>query len=224
MAARASPPSTPCGTAARCSPCPGSRRNPSAEGCNELIADGAHPLLRSDDVLIGLGLTPGVRRGSNPAARERPAPTGDAARVLQAFSGEPATPDQLAHRSGIGVGAVAMALCELARDGWARSEQGPLVACLRGNSGIPVPGFKAAERDADTPLVTFERCPYDATLISAEAFSGGSLMLTCECCGAAWEAHNSLIRRVIEPSWDEVQAAQAEQREHAATTAESPKL
>ena len=47
--------------------------------------------------------------------------------------------------------------------------------------------------------MTFERCPYDATLISAEAFSGGSLMLTCERCGAAWEAHNSLIRRVIEP-------------------------
>jgi len=55
--------------------------------------------------------------------------------------------------------------------------------------------------------VTFERCPYDAQPISAEAFSGGSLMLTCSCCGAAWEAHNSLLRRIIEPDWDEVQAA-----------------
>ena len=64
--------------------------------------------------------------------------------------------------------------------------------------------------------MTFERCPYDATLISAEAFSGGSLMLTCERCGAAWEAHNSLIRRVIEPSWEEVQAAQAQLRDEAA--------
>jgi hypothetical protein len=53
----------------------------------------------------------------------------------------------------------------------------------------------------------FERCPYDAHPISAEAFSGGSLMLTCACCGAAWEAHNTLLRRVIEPDWDEVRAA-----------------
>jgi hypothetical protein len=68
--------------------------------------------------------------------------------------------------------------------------------------------------------VTFERCPYDATPISAEAFSGGSLMLTCERCGAAWEAHNSLIRRVIEPSWEDVQAAQAELRDDATTGAD----
>ena len=68
--------------------------------------------------------------------------------------------------------------------------------------------------------MTFERCPYDATLISAEAFSGGSLMLTCERCGAAWEAHNSLIRRVIEPAWDEVQAAQAELRDQATSGVE----
>lgn len=71
--------------------------------------------------------------------------------------------------------------------------------------------------------MTFERCPYDATLISAEAFSGGSLMLTCERCGAAWEAHNSLIRRVIEPAWEEVQAAQAELREQSSTAVDSPK-
>jgi hypothetical protein len=69
--------------------------------------------------------------------------------------------------------------------------------------------------------VNFERCPYDATAISAQAFSGGSLMLTCERCGAAWEAHNSLVRRVIEPVWDEVQAAQAELRAKAAS-AEAP--
>jgi NAD(P)-dependent dehydrogenase (short-subunit alcohol dehydrogenase family) len=42
---------------------PGSRRNPAAEGCNELIRDGAHPLLRNDDVLLRLGCTPGSRRG-----------------------------------------------------------------------------------------------------------------------------------------------------------------
>ena len=41
---------------------PGSRRNPSAEGCNALLADGAQPLLDPDDVLVALGLTPGSRR------------------------------------------------------------------------------------------------------------------------------------------------------------------
>ncbi len=80
--------------------------------------------------------------------------------------------------------------------------------------------FKRSGRDAEASGVTFERCPYDATLISAEAFSGGSLMLTCERCGAAWEAHNSLVRRVIEPAWEEVQAAQAELRDDATTGAD----
>jgi DNA processing protein len=102
---------------------PGSRRNPSAEGCNELIRDGAHPLLRNDDVLLRLGCTPGSRRG--PEAESAPPPLeGDSARVLAAFCGEPATPDQLAHRCGLAVGAVALALCTLARDHRARSVGG----------------------------------------------------------------------------------------------------
>lgn len=70
-------------------------------------------------------------------------------------------------------------------------------------------GVKQAGCGADTIDVTFERCPYDTHPISAEAFSGGSLMLTCECCGAAWEAHNSWLRRIIEPDWDAVRAARA---------------
>ncbi len=102
---------------------PGSRRNPAAEGCNELIRDGAHSLLHSDDVLLRLGCTPGSRRRAETAAN-RPPPLGDAARLLVAFGGEPATPDQLAHRCGLELGLVAIALCELARDHWARSEAG----------------------------------------------------------------------------------------------------
>ncbi|MGZ8734666.1 MAG: DNA-processing protein DprA, partial [Acidimicrobiia bacterium] len=102
---------------------PGSRRNPAAEGCNELIRDGAHPLLRSDDVVLRLGCTPGSRRAPDPGPARLPL-DGDVTRVLAAFGGEPATPDQLAHRCGLDVGAVALALCTLARDGWARSEGG----------------------------------------------------------------------------------------------------
>lgn len=102
---------------------PGSRRNPAAEGCNELIRDGAHPLLRNDDVLLRLGCTPGSRRRPDPVPTRLPV-EGDSARVLAAFAGEPATPDQLAYRCALDVGAVALALCTLARDGWARSEGG----------------------------------------------------------------------------------------------------
>jgi DNA processing protein len=102
---------------------PGSRRNAAAEGCNELIRDGAHPLLRSDDVLLRLGCTPGSRRRSDPTPVRLPL-EGDSARVLEAFAGEPATPDQLAHRCDLDVGAVALALCALARDGWARADGG----------------------------------------------------------------------------------------------------
>jgi predicted Rossmann fold nucleotide-binding protein DprA/Smf involved in DNA uptake len=74
-------------------------------------------------VLLRLGCTPGSRRGPTPAPT-RPPVDGDSARVLAAFAGEPATPDQLAHRCELGVAAVALALCALARDGWARSQGG----------------------------------------------------------------------------------------------------
>ena len=59
---------------------PGSRRNPSAEGCNALLADGAQPLLDPDDVLVALGLTPGSRRGWG-APPPRAAPGSDGARI-----------------------------------------------------------------------------------------------------------------------------------------------
>ena len=50
---------------------PGSRRNPSARGCNELLAEGAQPLLDPADVAVALELSPGSRR--HPArGRRRP--------------------------------------------------------------------------------------------------------------------------------------------------------
>jgi DNA processing protein len=105
---------------------PGSRRNAAAEGCNELIRDGALPLLHTDDVLLALGWTPGARRGGTAATTSpaRAALTGDAAALHRAFGGEPATIDQLATRTGLAVAAVAEALCVLRRDGWASSESG----------------------------------------------------------------------------------------------------
>jgi len=102
---------------------PGSRRNRAAEGCNALLADGAHPLLSPDDVLVALGLTPGARRGwGAPPARGQPA--GEAAVLLRACGGEPATVDQLASRTGLGPDRVALAVRELERGGWMTRDRG----------------------------------------------------------------------------------------------------
>lgn len=104
---------------------PGSRRNPSAAGCNALIADGAHPLLDPSDVLVNLGLTEGAATASSawrPPAR--PALGGDAALVHGALAGEPATADQLASRTGLTAPKVAVAVAALERDGWVSRSRG----------------------------------------------------------------------------------------------------
>jgi DNA processing protein len=98
---------------------PGSRRNPAAAGANALIAEGAHPLLEPSDVLLALGLTPGSRRRD-----QRAAPAGDAAIVLHACGGEPATVDQLATRTRLAPGRVITAVRELERAGWMERSKG----------------------------------------------------------------------------------------------------
>jgi DNA processing protein len=126
---------------------PGSRRNPVAEGTNQLLREGAHPLLEPSDVLEALALTAGSRRGAGPTPapipadpahlpgpggwRPDPAPplsTGAAA-VLLACGGEPATVDQLAVRTGLGLGPVARAVAELERTGRMVRQRGWLWPC-----------------------------------------------------------------------------------------------
>jgi DNA processing protein len=98
---------------------PGSRRNPAAAGTNALIAEGAHPLLEPSDVLVALGLTPGSHR------RElRTPPSGDAAIVLRACGGEPATLDQLAARMPLTLERIMRAIRELEHDGWMERAKG----------------------------------------------------------------------------------------------------
>jgi DNA processing protein len=102
---------------------PGSRRNPSAEGCNALLADGAQPLLDPDDVLVALGLTPGSRRGwGAPTPRATPGP--DGVRILEACAGEAASVDQLVSRTRLPPEAVAVALRALERQGWVEHRRG----------------------------------------------------------------------------------------------------
>jgi DNA processing protein len=98
---------------------PGARRNPAAAGTNALIADGAHPLLEPSDVLLALGITPGAR-----AHDTRPAPDGNAAAVLRACGGEPASIDQLASRTGLPPDQVAVAVRDLERSGWMERARG----------------------------------------------------------------------------------------------------
>ena len=108
---------------------PGSRRNPVATGTNQLLREGAHPLLEPSDVLEALTLTGGSRRGAGvrlPTGTDAapgalgwapdplPLPP-EAAAVLRAFGGEPATTDQLAVRTSLGLGTVARAVTDLER-------------------------------------------------------------------------------------------------------------
>lgn len=105
---------------------PGSRRNPAAAGCNALLADGAQPLLDPTDVLVALGLTPGGRRlwGTSPGPGKGPRPSGNAAAILKALAGEAAHPDQLASRTGLDPGQVALAVEELVALGRATRDRG----------------------------------------------------------------------------------------------------
>ncbi len=71
---------------------------------------------------------------------------------------------------------------------------------------------QAALVEADEEVVQLTNCPYDSTPIEAETCSGGSLLLSCPCCDAAWEWHGAWLRRLREPDRDAVRAARGEVR------------
>lgn len=92
----------------------GSRRNPAAAGCHELLRDGAFPLVDPSDVLLALGITTPPRGWD--AAPPRPLGA-HATRLRRALAGEPATVDQAAEQSGMTLAEVAAAARELERAG-----------------------------------------------------------------------------------------------------------
>jgi DNA processing protein len=96
---------------------PGSRRNPSARGCNELLAEGAQPLLDPADIAVALELSPGSRRHPARGRAGLPGATAEERAVFRALGGEPATADELVGRTGFGPGAIAVAVSGLARAG-----------------------------------------------------------------------------------------------------------
>ncbi len=93
---------------------PGSRRNPAAAGTNALLADGAHPLLRPDDVLLALGLAARPVAPVAEAHREQSLSREQRA-VLRASAGDAATADEIAERGDLSPAATARALRELER-------------------------------------------------------------------------------------------------------------
>ena len=101
---------------------PGSRRNPSARGSNEMLR-AAHVVVDPEDVLGVLGLTEGDRRtppnptGAGGATREERA-------VMRALGGDAATVDEIGSRAGLEPGPVAIALAGLHRAGHVRRAHG----------------------------------------------------------------------------------------------------
>lgn len=103
---------------------PGSRRNPAAAGCNALLADGAHPLLDPSDLLLALGMTSRPDRGwGTPAPTAVPLSVA-ATSVKRALAGEAAHPDQLASRTKLDPGQVALAVEELVAAGSVKRDRG----------------------------------------------------------------------------------------------------
>jgi DNA processing protein len=94
---------------------PGPVTSPSSAGTNQLLFDGRGPARGAEDVLLALGVTAPRR----PSAESRTTPTGPAAQVLDAMSWQPVAIEQLVLATGLDLGAVALALEDLEREGWA---------------------------------------------------------------------------------------------------------
>ena len=96
---------------------PGSVRNRAAAGTNQLLRDGAAPVIGVDDVLVALGLD--TRRAGVMPYDPRPLPRGVEADVLAACRDDPRTLDDLVVLLGLSMTDAAMALARLERTGWA---------------------------------------------------------------------------------------------------------
>jgi DNA processing protein len=96
---------------------PGSPLDPRAQGCNQLIRDGATLVQNADDVMEALGpIEPRVRMASKDYEPPDPEPVngGDALSLVEELLGPSPVPvDEIIRLSGVPSGAVQMALLEL---------------------------------------------------------------------------------------------------------------
>ena len=102
---------------------PGSVRNRAAVGTNQLLRDGAAPVVDVGDVLVALGLDnrrvrPGRVRPSSAAHVAR------RAKVLETCRRRPRTLDDIVRSLELPISAAAMALARLERTGWVRESGG----------------------------------------------------------------------------------------------------
>jgi hypothetical protein len=63
----------------------------------------------------------------------------------------------------------------------------------------------------------FEQCPYCQRPVEVMHFPGGWLRIACHECGAQWEAHSGMVRRIadgelLDSSADEVRASARSRR------------
>jgi DNA processing protein len=101
---------------------PGSRRNPSAAGCNALIADGAKSLLEPGDLLFEFGAGGAVPGGAwhDHAPPEHP----DDVAVLHSLAGDPATIAEVEVRAGLAADRLGPALRRLEQSGHLERRRG----------------------------------------------------------------------------------------------------
>lgn len=102
---------------------PGSVRSAASAGTNWLLSQGAQVACSPDDVLTAAGVA-GTPADDGALLDPRPRPTGDGRRVLRALGWEPASLDTLARRTGLGLGALAVALDGLESDRWIDRDTG----------------------------------------------------------------------------------------------------
>jgi len=100
---------------------PGSRRNPAAAGCNQLLLDGAKPLLDPSDVLFAIGCGDAVESGWGDPA---PPTDADQRKVLRALAGDGATIGQLEIRAAIPAERLGAALRALELGGHVERKRG----------------------------------------------------------------------------------------------------
>ncbi|MFN2432701.1 MAG: DNA-processing protein DprA [Gemmatimonadota bacterium] len=123
---------------------PGHPLQPEYAGSNALLADGAHPVFRSEDVLSELEGLPRLAHAlpGKGEAGSGPAPRGLRGRVRAALGKRPLAPEELAASLGLPLGAVLGALTELEIQGLAR-------ACPGQRYALPLAPDSEAPRKVD---------------------------------------------------------------------------
>jgi len=111
---------------------PGSVHSRAAAGTNQLLRDGAAPVVEPADVLLALGIEHRHRLGE--AFDPRPLPRGSEAVVLDRCRTDPCTIEHIVTELGLSLTDAAMALARLERSGWVRESGGwfeEVVTCAR---------------------------------------------------------------------------------------------